>query len=163
GKLDDARQKLKEIQNGIDTVERSLPAGARPALPLAAQAFMLAGLPLPREQPRLLVNGDARQWTTDLPVSFTLTDPNHAFQAGDTFRWYFGDGTASRDTQQPETSHRFAEADDYDVKVEVRRGPTLDLAPNLPVFTATLSVLPGRSERKLGAIAREIHAGDVLF
>src|SRR5262249_42681344 len=125
-KLEEVRRRLGEIDRGIEALRAGRPGAAREGPPAPAQ-LMLARLPAAPKRPRLVVNAHARDWTTDLPISFELIAPDETWQRGDTFRWYFGDGSRTRDTTEPRASHRYTQPDDYTAKVEVLRGADLDL------------------------------------
>lgn len=156
GKLDEAGTKLERLKL---TIEQFIDANKPPAARSTA-ATELEAPPIHRsvERTRITITTPPGNRTTDNTINFEIVDAENLIQDGDVFRWNFGEPGSQEEVTDKKRSHKYREADNYNVTVDVLRANNLVKSLSEP-----LTVLPGAKAVESRNILRNIKTGDLIL
>lgn len=156
GKLDEAGTKLERLKL---TIEQFIDANKPPAARSTATTELEAP-PIHRsvERTRITITTPPGNRTTDNTINFEIVDAENLIQDGDVFRWNFGEPGSQEEVTDKKRSHKYREADNYNVTVDVLRANNLVKSLSEP-----LTVLPGAKAVESRNILRNIKTGDLIL
>jgi len=157
GKLDEAGTQLEQLKLTIEQfTDANKPPGAR-----STAATELEAPPIHRsvERTRIMITTPPGDRTTDNPINFEIFDAENLIHNGDVFRWNFGEPGSQEEVADKKKSHKYREAENYNVTVDVLRGANT-LVKSL---SEPLTVLPGAKAVESRNILRNIKTADLIL
>lgn len=156
GKLDEAGKQLEQLKLTIEQfTDANKALSARAAAPTEIEAP-----PIHRfvERTRITITTPPSNRTTDNTINFEIVDAENLFQAGDVFRWNFGEPGSQEETTDKQKSYKYREAENYNVTVDVLRANKL-----IKSLSEPLTILPGAKAVESRNILGNIKTGDLIL
>ena len=158
GNTKDAGKKIEEIATAVKELKKAISGTAEELSIASVSSVSRSAEESLRGRMHIRIVDPIPNRTTDTNISFEIVDPQNEISSADKFEWDFGEGGSILGSRT--ASHRFRAAGNYVVKVNTLRGEPAEIYDQLRELREPISILPGRSERALEGMKRDIRASD---